>query len=151
VTVGEAGIVLAHALIGWVLCGATMAISLAKTSPNRALTIHAVAAPGIFTIVSAIYFTYFAYTSRSSSAVGTRLSQGIPAALVGDGLRSLVNGLGLLGSHAAHPAGAGWRRVGWQVLGSTAYDGLLVVSFDCPPRASKFHSRRRRASTFSSS
>ena len=57
---GEAGIGLVHALVGWGLCGATMAISLAKTTVARALVIHAVAAPIIFALVSAFYFTSFA-------------------------------------------------------------------------------------------
>jgi hypothetical protein len=69
VTVGETSIVLAHALVGWALYGATMAISLAKISLNRALTIHAVAAPGIVTAVSAIYFTYFADTGALATAL----------------------------------------------------------------------------------
>lgn len=61
-TAGETSIALAHALVGWGLCGATMGIGLAKTSLNRALAIHAVAAPIIFAAVSAIYFSTFGYT-----------------------------------------------------------------------------------------
>jgi len=42
-SVAEAAIVLAHALVGWALCGATMGIAQAKTTLHRALAIHAVA------------------------------------------------------------------------------------------------------------
>lgn len=66
----EAGIALAHALVGWGLCGATMGISLAKTTVARALIIHAVAAPIIFALVSAIYFTSFGYTGALTTAGG---------------------------------------------------------------------------------
>ena len=66
----EALIALAHALVGWGLCGATMGISLAKTSLKRALVIHAVAAPIIFAAVSAVYFSYFAYSSPFATALG---------------------------------------------------------------------------------
>jgi len=53
-SVSQIAIGLAHALAGWALCGATMAIGLAKTSLNRALVIHAIAAPIIFALVSTI-------------------------------------------------------------------------------------------------
>jgi hypothetical protein len=59
-----------HALVGWGLCGATMAIGLAKTSLDRALVVHAVAAPIIFGLVSAVYFTYFAYAAPLATALG---------------------------------------------------------------------------------
>ncbi len=66
----EAVIALAHALVGWGLCGATMGIALAKTSLARALVIHAVAAPIIFAAVSSVYFTYFGYWSPVATAFG---------------------------------------------------------------------------------
>lgn len=66
----QVAVYLAHALAGWALCGATMGIGLAKTSPNRALVIHAVAAPIIFALISTIYFVYFAYSGALATAVG---------------------------------------------------------------------------------
>ncbi len=69
-SIGQISITLAHALVGWGLCGATMGIGLAKTSLRRALIIHAVAAPIIFGLISAIYFTYFGYTTVLVAAVG---------------------------------------------------------------------------------
>lgn len=66
----EVLIALAHALVGWGLCGATMGIGLAKTTLERALVIHAVAAPIIFGVVSAVYFEYFAYSSPLTTALG---------------------------------------------------------------------------------
>ena len=64
----EAGIALAHALVGWGLCGATMGISLANTTAERALIIHAVAAPIIFGLVSVVYFATFGYTGALATA-----------------------------------------------------------------------------------
>lgn len=54
-------ITLVHALAGWALCGATMALGMASTSISRALVFHAIAAPVIFFIVSWVYFTRFRY------------------------------------------------------------------------------------------
>jgi hypothetical protein len=63
-------VALAHALAGWVLCGATMGIGLAKTSLDRALVIHAVAGPVIFALISTIYFVYFGYSGALATAAG---------------------------------------------------------------------------------
>jgi hypothetical protein len=43
---------------------------MAKTTLRRALVIHAAAVPIIFAIVSAVYFTYFAYSSPLITAIG---------------------------------------------------------------------------------
>ncbi len=48
--------VLVHAIIGWVLCFATMGIGMATLSMNNALIVHAIAAPVFFSLVSWIYF-----------------------------------------------------------------------------------------------
>jgi len=66
----QVAVYLAHALAGWALCGATMGIGLAKTSLNRALVIHAVAAPIIFALISTIYFVYFAYSGALATGRG---------------------------------------------------------------------------------
>ena len=59
---------LAHALVIWALCGATMAIALQVTSSERALVAHAVAAPVAAAIVSAVYYGAFNYTSPLATA-----------------------------------------------------------------------------------
>jgi hypothetical protein len=61
--------VLAHALVGWALCAATMGIGMAATSPENALTIHAIAAPIFFILISLIYFKRFNYTSPLQTAL----------------------------------------------------------------------------------
>lgn len=65
----QLAIILAHAVVGWGLCGATMGIGLATTSLRRALVIHGVAAPVIFALVAAVYFTQFGYTAPLATAV----------------------------------------------------------------------------------
>jgi hypothetical protein len=52
-----------HAFVGWALCAATMGISMATTSEENALIIHAIAAPIVFTGVSLVYFNKFNYTT----------------------------------------------------------------------------------------
>lgn len=47
----------AHALVGWALCGATMALALAFISESAALVLHAIAAPIFFAMISFVYFT----------------------------------------------------------------------------------------------
>lgn len=59
---------LAHSVVVWALCGATMAIALQVTSEERALVAHAVAAPVAAAIVSAVYYGAFAYTSPIATA-----------------------------------------------------------------------------------
>ena len=60
--------VLAHALVGWAFCAATMGIGMATMSLTKALIVHAIAAPIFFTIVSLIYFKKFDYTSPLQTA-----------------------------------------------------------------------------------
>jgi hypothetical protein len=64
----SAGIAVVHALIGWALCGATMFVGMAMTTPARALAIHAVAAPIIFAAVSWVYFRRFGSFSLLGAA-----------------------------------------------------------------------------------
>jgi hypothetical protein len=56
-------IILAHAFIGWALCGATMGIGMATMSLDSALIVHAIGAPIFFVILSLIYYRKFHYTS----------------------------------------------------------------------------------------
>jgi len=58
----EISIIGIHAFIGWVLCTATMVISMATTTVQNSLIIHAVAAPIIYTAVSLSYFSKFNFT-----------------------------------------------------------------------------------------
>ena len=62
-------ITLAHAFVGWALCGATMGIGMATMTMNGALIVHAVAAPIFFTIVSLVYFNKFNYTTPLQTAL----------------------------------------------------------------------------------
>jgi len=50
---------LAHAIVGWALCGATMALGLKFGTERTALSIHAVAAPVIFAALTWVYVTFF--------------------------------------------------------------------------------------------
>lgn len=61
--------ILAHAFVGWALCGATMEIGMAVTSVKNAITIHVIAAPIIFLIISLIYFKKFNYTAPLQTAI----------------------------------------------------------------------------------
>jgi phosphatidylserine synthase len=61
-------IIFLHALIGWMLCAATIGIGMAVWPMNTALSVHAVAAPVFFTILSLVYFTRFNYTTPLQTA-----------------------------------------------------------------------------------
>ena len=53
---GRVAVAIAHGLMGWVLCGATMSVAMKLTTLRAALIIHALAAPVIFTALSLSYF-----------------------------------------------------------------------------------------------
>jgi flagellin-like protein len=59
----------ALAVVGWALCGATIGIGRKITSLRNALFAHAIAAPIIFVVVSAVYFWRFAGASPVVTAV----------------------------------------------------------------------------------
>jgi hypothetical protein len=61
-------ILLIHALIGWALCGAVMAVGPALTSMENTLIAHAVLAPSFFAALSVVYFKKFHYTSPVMTA-----------------------------------------------------------------------------------
>ena len=65
----KATIMLIHAFIGWVLCGAIMGIGMAVTSIETTLIIHAIGAPVIFVILSLIYFRKFNNTTPLQTAI----------------------------------------------------------------------------------
>jgi multisubunit Na+/H+ antiporter MnhC subunit len=63
------GTILAHALVGWALCAATIGIGMAVTTVNNALIIHAIGAPIYFSAVSYYYFRKFGYTKPLPTAL----------------------------------------------------------------------------------
>ena len=62
-------IILAHAFLGWTLCAVTMGVGTAVTSVEKALIIHAIAAPIFFAGVSLLYFSKFNFTSPLQTAL----------------------------------------------------------------------------------
>jgi hypothetical protein len=65
----ETGILLAHALVLWALCGATMGIGMAIAPEQTAIIIHTIAAPFIAAAVSWVYFTRFNYTTPMQTSL----------------------------------------------------------------------------------
>lgn len=61
-------ILLAHSFVGWILCAATMGISMSVTSPENALIVHAIIAPVLFVSVSSVYFRMYSFTSPLQTA-----------------------------------------------------------------------------------
>jgi len=59
---------LVPALVGWALCGATIAVGRAVTSLRNALIAHAVAAPIIFAAASFAYFSRAPFTTPLQTA-----------------------------------------------------------------------------------
>ncbi len=62
-------ITLAHALVGWALCAATMGIGMAKLPMQQALIVHAIGAPIFFALISQVYFQKFAYATPLQTAL----------------------------------------------------------------------------------
>jgi hypothetical protein len=62
-------ITLGHGLVGWALCAATMALGMAVAALPTALTVHALAAPIFFILVSLVYFTRFNDTTPGQTAL----------------------------------------------------------------------------------
>ncbi len=62
-TIGRAVIIVIFALLGWVLCAASIGIGFAVTTQTAALIVHAIVAPVVFAGLSWIYFTRFPYTT----------------------------------------------------------------------------------------
>lgn len=62
-------VILAHAFIGWALCGATMGIGMATMTLENTLIVHAIGAPIFFTIISLNYFQKFNYTTPLQTAI----------------------------------------------------------------------------------
>lgn len=62
-------IMLAHALVGWALCGAVMLIGREVMSLQATLIVHALAAPIIFAFITWFYFSRFAFTTPLNTAL----------------------------------------------------------------------------------
>ena len=62
-------IILAHAVVGWALCFATIGIGMAVTTQQNALIAHALGAPLYFALLSVNYFKRFNYTTPLQTAV----------------------------------------------------------------------------------
>lgn len=65
----EALIIGLHALIGWALCGAIIAVGFNVTTIETTLVTHAIGGPIIFGLVSWNYFSRYAYTTPLQTAV----------------------------------------------------------------------------------
>ncbi len=65
----QIAILLGHALVGWALCAATMSIGQATMSLQQALTVHGIAAPVFFTLISLVYFRNFHFTAPLPTAL----------------------------------------------------------------------------------
>jgi small-conductance mechanosensitive channel len=62
-------ILLFHAFVVWGLCAAVMGIGMASTTLEKALIIHAIAAPIIVIAVSSLYYWKFYYTTPLQTAI----------------------------------------------------------------------------------
>jgi hypothetical protein len=68
-SITKIAIILAHALIGWGLCFATIGIGRTVTSMETTLIIHAIAAPIIFASISLVYFRKYNFTTPLQTAI----------------------------------------------------------------------------------
>lgn len=76
-------ILIAHALVGWALCFATIGIGMRLASVETALIVHAIGAPIYFAGVSRVYFTRFAFTTPiQTAALFTAIVMGLDFFLV---------------------------------------------------------------------
>ncbi len=64
----KAGVLLGHALVGWAVCGAIIAIGRSVTTMQATLIIHAIAVPIVFGLLSLSYFRFFNYTAPLPTA-----------------------------------------------------------------------------------
>jgi len=62
-------ILLVHALLGWAVCGGTVALGRQLLPLNQALIVHAVIAPLVFAALSWHYFKRFPFSSPLGTAL----------------------------------------------------------------------------------
>jgi hypothetical protein len=63
------GVLLAHALVGWALCGSIIGFGRSVTTMENTLIIHAIGVPVIFSLLSLSYFRFFNYTTPLQTGV----------------------------------------------------------------------------------
>ncbi len=61
-------VVLAHALVGWALCGSIIGIGRSVTTMENTLIVHAIGAPIIFGALAWVYTAKFHYTTPLQTA-----------------------------------------------------------------------------------
>jgi len=77
------GVTLAYPLVGWGVCGAIMGVGRAVTSVDTTLTVHAIAVPIVFGLLSRSYHTRFGFTTPLQTAlINTGLVVTLDAAIV---------------------------------------------------------------------
>jgi hypothetical protein len=74
ITPGAVAIIVAHAVVLWILCGAIVMIGRQIWTMETTLIIHAIGSPIIAVTLSLIYFTYFNYTTPLQTATIFTLS-----------------------------------------------------------------------------
>jgi hypothetical protein len=62
-------VALFFAFLGWAACGATMGIGMSLMTIDKALIVHAVAAPVYFSLLSLVYFKRLRYTGPLKTAL----------------------------------------------------------------------------------
>jgi hypothetical protein len=62
-------IILTHALVGWIYCGALIGIGRQFLSMQATLIMHAIGAPLGFILISLLYFKMFGFTSPFQTAL----------------------------------------------------------------------------------
>jgi hypothetical protein len=65
----KTAIIIAHAMAGWALCGAIIAIGRQIFSMPTTLVIHAIGAPLFFVLLSLFYFRRFGFTNPMQTAI----------------------------------------------------------------------------------
>ncbi|MBO0756691.1 MAG: hypothetical protein J2P54_12580 [Bradyrhizobiaceae bacterium] len=68
-TIKEIGVIVGFALVGWLVCGATIGLGFSLTSETGALILHAIVAPVTFAVLAFVYAKHFGYTSALTTAV----------------------------------------------------------------------------------
>ena len=68
-TPAKGAIILGHALVGWIYCGAIIGIGRQFMSMQATLVMHAIGAPLGFILLSLFYFKRFAFTSPLQTAL----------------------------------------------------------------------------------
>jgi hypothetical protein len=67
-TLKRSAVILAHAAVGWVYCGAIIGLGRQFVSIRATLVIHAIGAPVGFALISFFYYRRYAFTSPLQTA-----------------------------------------------------------------------------------